>query len=509
MGHANSFRGKYVMIAGADGATGDAMIRAFASERADIIAHSEKRTDSFEKMVKAISKEFNVNVFPVYFAMGDSDEIKRAIRSLMKEKKLVDVLINNIDGVHGRSFQLTSITRIRDAFETDLFAWMDLTQMILKMMVRNGRGTIVNIVSEPGKLYSGECSAWGDSKSAVLAWTKTLAAEVGRQGIRVNAVALRQAGRRIGESGEDDGGKETVAGIVTFLASGKASFVNGQTVKVDERQKLHKIRIHSKRTGQGNEKYGVLLTGAAGGLGMKIIEVLCERKQDLHPVGGSSSKRVIIACAHRPGDSFEKEINALGYKYNIEIFPKYVELSDEQSIGTLLQELRADQIKTDILINNAGAAHGGFFQTTRVETIRKIYDINLISHMCLTNLLLKQMREDGFGVISNVASIAGQDLSQGNSAYGTSKAAMIEWTKELAQEYRTENIYAFAVAPGLADTRMAERMEEKAKENMVNYSAMQRLAQPREIAEVIAEGVVQAPVFSGQTIRVDGGENRG
>lgn len=244
----------------------------------------------------------------------------------------------------------------------------------------------------------------------------------------------------------------------------------------------------------------ILLTGAAGGLGLEIIRKLAQREGET---------RTIVACAHRRSEQFEKTLQEIEVVYNTEIVPLYTELTSEKSIVEMLDDLHAKEMIVEVLINNAGIAHGGFFQTTSVDIIRNVFDVNFISHVFLTNLLLEDMRRNDYGVIANVASIAGQDLAQGNSAYGASKATMISWTKILAEKYRKDRIYAFAVAPGLANTVMAGRMEEKALHNMVASSAMQRLAKPDEIADVIVEGIVQAPILCGQVIRIDGGDNRG
>lgn len=521
MEYSNTFAGKCVMVTGANRGIGSAIVKAFASGGADVIAHSRNYSDEFERMADELAQQYKVNIVPVYFDLTDYDAMKQTIRTLMKEKRLVDILVNNAGVDHGGFFQMTPINDIRKIFEVNLFAQMELTQMVLKMMVRKGQGAIVNVASNSGEALLPGNSAYGVSKAAVIAWTKTLAAEVGKQGIRVNAVAPGLTDTRMGKHVEDSAGKEMVvstaidrkarpeeiADVVTFLASDRASFVNGQTIKVDGRG-LSVYEWDNLKKAE-NKKNGILLTGAAGGLGMQIIKTLCERLQDLKDKKILSNDSVIIACAHRPNEKFEQSLREQEEKYHISILPRYVELSDEESIKNLMKDFRENQIEPNVLINNAGVAHGGFFQTTSIETIRGIYEVNLLSQMFLTDFVLEEMKKVGFGIIANVASIAGQDLAQGNSAYGTSKAAVIEWTKELAEQYESEHIYAFAVAPGLADTRMAGRMEDKAKENMVKFSAMQRLARPKEIAEVIVEGICHASVFGGQIIRIDGGDNRG
>lgn len=515
MGNYN-FAGKVVMITGANGGIGNALVNVFAEQGADIIAHARKKTIDFEDQLQKVSKKNHVEVLPVYFDLTDYTEMKNVIRELMKEKKMVDVLVNNAGINHGSLFQLTSIDEIRNIFEVNLFAQMELTQLILKMMVRKRSGSVINIASNSGEALLLGNSAYGVSKAALIAWTKTLAAEMGKQGIRVNAIAPGLTDTQMGKDVEINMGKEMavstamdrkaqpreIAEIALFLASEDSSFVNGQTIKADgEGDNLDKVLTDASKEGQNKARRAVLVTGAAGGLGLSIIQKLCEKK----PWG----IKQIIACAHSKNRDFEKHLEDLEQRYHLKIYPKYIELSNEESLAKLQADINKEQISIDILINNAGIAHGGFFQMTKVDAIRNVFDINLLSQVFLTNLLLKDMEKNEFGVIVNVASIAGMDLAQGNSAYGTSKAAVIEWTRELAEKYKGKPIYSFAVAPGLANTRMAGRMEEKARENMIAFSAMQRLAEPDEIASVIVEGIEEAPIFHGQVIRIDGGENRG
>lgn len=241
------FDGKCVMITGANGGIGSASVRAFAAEGADVIAHARSKSESYEEELRKISREYEVDILPVYFDLTDYDAMKSVIRDLMKQKKLIDVLVNNAGVNHGGLFQMTSIAEIRRVFEVNLFAQMELTQMVLKMMIRKKKGAIVNIASNSGESLIPGNSAYGVSKAAIIAWTKTLAAEMGKQGIRVNAVAPGLTDTKMGQNVELNIGKEMVvstamnrkaepkeiAEIAVFLASENASFVNGQTIVAD------------------------------------------------------------------------------------------------------------------------------------------------------------------------------------------------------------------------------------------------------------------------------------
>ena len=171
-----------------------------------------------------------------------------------------------------------------------------------------------------------------------------------------------------------------------------------------------------------------------------------------------------------------------------------------------LQRLFKEHKRIDVLVNNAGVAHGGLFQMTPVSDIKRVFEINYFSVIQITQLVSRIMLRKGNGVIVNLASVAGIDLEAGNCAYGASKAALIAFTKTAAKELAKQGIRINAVAPGLTDTRMATQMEKDAGEDMINASAMKRLGRPEEIANAIFFlASDDASFITGQVLRVDGG----
>ena len=241
------FEGKRVMITGTGGGIGKALVERFASEGADIVAHARADKEGHSEEMHRLEVEYGVSITPVYFDLTDYPKMKSIIQDMIKEKRYVDILVNNAGINHEGFFQMTGIDTIRNVFEVNLFAMMELTQLVLKMMVRNRSGAIVNIASNSGKMLLPGNSAYGVSKAAVMAWTKTLAAEIGRVGIRVNAVSPGLTDTKMGKNVQENAGKELavslamsrmakpeeIAEVVSFLASDSASFVNGQTVFVD------------------------------------------------------------------------------------------------------------------------------------------------------------------------------------------------------------------------------------------------------------------------------------
>lgn len=182
----------------------------------------------------------------------------------------------------------------------------------------------------------------------------------------------------------------------------------------------------------------------------------------------------------------------------------YFDMLDTSEMKDCFKQLKKDRIAVDALINNAGMSAGGLFQMTRIEDIKHVFDVNLFSHMDLTQLMLKIMAKENAS-ITNVASIAGVNFRAGNSAYGVSKAALIAWTQVLQVELQGK-IWVNVVAPGLTDTDMAQEMEEKLQAITLSRSVISRLATANEIAKAIFFlACDQASFITGTVLKVDGG----
>lgn len=240
---------KWVFITGSNGGIGSELVRRFASAGYHIYAHSRKTSEEWEEGLDHIRSEYGIQVLPVCFDLTDSEKMKECMQQMLREKKQIDVLVNNAGMMHAGLFQMTEMETIRRVFDVNLFAAMELTQWVIRSMVRKKKGSIVNILSIAGlDLGLGQC-AYGVSKAAMGAFTKTLASELSNYGIRVNGVAPGFTDTKMAQSEElrreremIESGKgafcrlakpEEIAETVFFLASDASSFVNGQIIRVD------------------------------------------------------------------------------------------------------------------------------------------------------------------------------------------------------------------------------------------------------------------------------------
>ena len=238
---------KNIIITGTNRGIGKAMLEEFAKNGANVWAHARKETPEFVELINRISKENNVHICPVYFDLTDYETMKIVIKNLIKSKTQIDVLVNSVGVAHGGLFQMTSIQKIKEVFEMNLFVHMEITQLVLKAMSKRKSGCIINMGSISGLDLKAGNSAYGVSKAAIMAWTKTLAAECGPNGIRVNAIAPGLTDTDMAKLMEAQAGvlmvkssalgrlalPEEMAKVAVFLASEDASFLNGQVIRVD------------------------------------------------------------------------------------------------------------------------------------------------------------------------------------------------------------------------------------------------------------------------------------
>lgn len=238
----------------------------------------------------------------------------------------------------------------------------------------------------------------------------------------------------------------------------------------------------------------MLVTGTPGGIGQAIARRLAEDGFDLI-LHGRNTSVALEGFAAQISDQF-------GVRAVCESF----DLTDSYQIRDACQRVSSSVGQLFGLVNNAGRAHGGFFQMTPMSTIREVFETNFFGQLELTQRLIRPMIKAGEGSIVNISSVSALDLAEGNVAYGCSKAALNAFTRTLAAEVGCHGVRVNAVAPGLTDTRMASLMEPNAEVRMVAQSAMARLAAPREIASVVGFLLSEASSFvNGEVIRVSGG----
>ena len=163
--------------------------------------------------------------------------------------------------------------------------------------------------------------------------------------------------------------------------------------------------------------------------------------------------------------------------------------------------------RIDALINCAGIAHGGLFSITKINDIKDVFEINFFSQISIIQLVSRLMSRNKKGSIVNVSSITSFQNESGTLAYGSSKSALNFATKILAKELGAFGIKVNAVAPGVTNTPMLEKMNPESIKKQISLSSNKKIAEPQDIASVIYFLCSdESNHLTGQIINIDGGQ---
>ena len=239
-------QGKNIIVTGAAGGIGRAMVKLFVENGAFVWACARKPRPESDVFFSS----FGDRVEAVYFDLADEAAITEAMKGIIKEKKPIHGLVNNAGMVsENRLFVMTPMSVIRQIFDVNFFSQVLITQWAAKAMMRSPETehSIVNLSSiaaldgDPGQLE------YTSSKAAIIGMTKKLAREFRSSNIRVNAVAPGVTETKMIAGMSDDfkrkalavsgaeqaGSPESIAGIVMFLLSDHSGRINGQVIRAD------------------------------------------------------------------------------------------------------------------------------------------------------------------------------------------------------------------------------------------------------------------------------------
>lgn len=241
---------KVVIVTGGSGGIGAALCERFAEEGAKVAIFDLNAEGAGQVAARIQEKGGQATAYRV--DITDYAGIAAAVTQVEGEQGPVDVLVNNAGWDHAARFLDTEPALWDKIININLKGPINLHHAVLKGMAARGRGRVVNIASDAGRVGSSGESVYSACKGGIIAFTKTMAREVARKQINVNVVCpgptdtplfrdfagegesgakLRNALEkaipfgRLGQPGD-------VVGAVCFLASDDAAFITGQVVSV-------------------------------------------------------------------------------------------------------------------------------------------------------------------------------------------------------------------------------------------------------------------------------------
>ena len=236
----------------------------------------------------------------------------------------------------------------------------------------------------------------------------------------------------------------------------------------------------------------VLITGAAKGIGRAIAELFANEGARLVLTGRNVEALETLTATLLP--------HADGHLvYTMDV-------REIDSIRQVFEALSSQKIYIDCIVNNAGIMKDATLQMVKPELIRDIYETNVYGTILPTQYALKSFLRKRGGSVINMTSIIGTNGNLGQTIYGSSKTAIIGFTKSLSKELASLNVRVNAIAPGFIDTDMTKNMDPKFYEKNLQAIGMRRIGKPEDVAKVALFLASDLSAYvTGQVIGVDGG----
>ncbi len=236
---------KIALVTGGSGDIGKAICRKLAASGHHVMIHYRSNAASAEATLKSI-KSSGGSAEICAFDVSDKEQIRSFYQS-WKEKnpeKYISVLVNNAGTNADNLMIFMEDKHWENVIDTNLNSFFYLTKAILTDMIMNKSGRIINIVSLSGQKGLPGQTNYSAAKAGVIGATKSLAQEVGKKNITVNAVSpgyiLTEMTKDLDEGQLKKlvplnrfGTPEEVAEVVDFLASEKASYITGAVIPVN------------------------------------------------------------------------------------------------------------------------------------------------------------------------------------------------------------------------------------------------------------------------------------
>ena len=233
---------KNVLITGATGGIGNALVQKFHFEGYNVCASG---TNS--KKLKLLSEKYLDRLLCVQCDLADKNQVENLVKKANEEFGQTDILINNAGITRDNLFMRMKAVEWNEVINLNLNSNFIITKLIIKDMLKKKWGRIINISSDAAKIGNPGQSNYVASKSAIEGLTRTLANEVASRGITVNCVAPGFVNTEILNSIEKSrlesmiqkvpvgriGEVNEVADAVFFLSSEESSYITGQVLHVN------------------------------------------------------------------------------------------------------------------------------------------------------------------------------------------------------------------------------------------------------------------------------------
>jgi NAD(P)-dependent dehydrogenase (short-subunit alcohol dehydrogenase family) len=241
-----------------------------------------------------------------------------------------------------------------------------------------------------------------------------------------------------------------------------------------------------------------VITGASGALGTAIVRRFLEHGVCAAALVDIDQDALFTTAAALTVDG-------------VDVMPVVLDVTDHDAVQDRYSEIAARFGRIDVAVNNAGiAAPSARIHNVLPEDFRRVLDVNLMGVFHCMKAAITQMRTTGGGAVINTASVAGFTSWTHSSAYGASKAAVIQLTKLAAAEYAQDHIRVNCVSPGTFVTGFHDDLPSGALDGIRDRHPLGRFGTPDEIAlAYVYLAGSGADWVTGTSLVIDGGMSIG
>jgi len=233
----------------------------------------------------------------------------------------------------------------------------------------------------------------------------------------------------------------------------------------------------------------VLVTGASRGIGRAIAEHFAALGATV--LGTATSESGANAISDYLGEAGK------GFVLNV---------TDNDSIAALFDNIKTQYGAVDVLVNNAGITRDNLLMRMKDDEWNDIIGTNLTPIFKMSKAAIRAMMKKRQGRIINVGSVVGSMGNAGQTNYSAAKAGVIGFTKSLAREVASRGITVNTVAPGFIETDMTKALTDEQRAVTLSAVPAGRLGDPKEIAATVAFLASDGAAYiNGETIHVNGG----
>jgi len=234
-----------------------------------------------------------------------------------------------------------------------------------------------------------------------------------------------------------------------------------------------------------------IITGAGNGIGKAISQRLAE-------------DGFFVLLVDIDKSSADKAVEEIG----LDKATCYVcDISDEKQVAAMYRSIEETYGRIDVLVNNAGIIRDNMIWNMEMADFDMVINVNLKGTWLMCREAAKKMKEQNKGRIINISSRAWMG-NRGQTNYSASKAGVIGLTRALALELGKYNVAVNAVAPGLIDTPLTQKIKKEALDKLIEAQPTKTMGKPEDVANMVSFLASEKTNFiTGQTLYVDGGKS--